>query len=267
MLALILASAGRSVAEPLPAKHAQIELVSQNAAIKAGAETDVMLGVHFVLEPGWHIYWLNPGDSGQPPVFKWQLPDGITAGEIRWPRPERLQSSPQIVDYGYHDDVLLMVPIHVARTLSGSPAQIALDAKWLICREVCLADRAQLHLSLPINSSSQTVDPATAGVFANAKKLLPKPAPVGWTMSAQSGGDSLVLLVHAGRPISKAEFFPLEPGQIDNAAEQNLEPTARGAKITLKKSDLLLKPIASLRGVLVVAHGDAYQVQAPVTKR
>src|SRR5215472_8067984 len=232
LLALALAWAGCSVAEKLPAKHAQVELVSQNAAIKSGTETDVMLGVHFVLEPGWHIYWVNPGDSGQPPVFKWQLPPGVTAGKIRWPRPERLQSSPEIVDYGYHDDVLLTVPIHVARTLAGPPAQIALDARWLICREVCLPDRAHLHLSLPFNSSSQSLNPAAAPLFANAAKLLPKPAPAGWAMSAQSAGDSLVLLVRAEKPISKAEFFPLEPSQIENAARQILEPNARGAKIT-----------------------------------
>src|SRR5215472_2581102 len=218
LLALALAWAGCSVAEKLPAKHAQVELVSQNAAIKSGTETDVMLGVHFVLEPGWHIYWVNPGDSGQPPVFKWQLPPGITAGEIRWPRPERLQSSQQIVDYGYHDDVLLMVPIHVARTVSGkSPAQISLEARWLICREVCLADRAQLHLSLPFNSSGQSLNPAAAPLFANATKLLPKAIPAGWAMSAESGRDSIVLLIRAGKPISKAEFFPLEPSQIENA--------------------------------------------------
>jgi DsbC/DsbD-like thiol-disulfide interchange protein len=137
----------------------------------------------------------------------------------------------------------------------------------LICREVCLADHAQLHLSLPFDSRRQSLNSATAPVFANATKLLPKAIPAGWATSAELGKDSLVLRIRAGKPISKAEFFPLDPGQIDNAARQNLEPTARGAKITLKKSDLLMKPIASLRGVLVIANGDAYQVEAPVTKR
>src|SRR5215470_7883918 len=104
--------------------HARVELVSrQNTAIQGA---DLQLGVHFVLEPGWHIYWINPGDSGQPPVLKWQLPPGFSAGEIEWPRPERMQSTPQLADYGYHGEVLLPVNIHVPSTAAaGSPVQIS----------------------------------------------------------------------------------------------------------------------------------------------
>src|SRR5215813_11260350 len=101
-------------AEPIHAKHAQVELVSRQASTGPGKE--LLLGIHFVLEKGWHIYWINPGDSGQPPALKWKVPDGFVAGEIQWPRPERMQSSPQLADYGYHDDVLLMVPVRATST-------------------------------------------------------------------------------------------------------------------------------------------------------
>src|SRR5215471_9496414 len=84
-------------AQPVPARHSQVELMARPAAVTPGAE--LQLGVHFVLEKGWHIYWINPGDSGQPPAFQWQLPAGFTAGEVRWPHPERMQSNPQLADY------------------------------------------------------------------------------------------------------------------------------------------------------------------------
>ena len=69
------------------------------------------------------------------------------------------------------------------------------------------------------------------------------------------------------RPVNQSRkpiFFPLDPGQIDNSAPQELQPTPSGAKITLKKSDLLLKPISILRGVLVIPGGRAYWIEAPV---
>src|SRR5262249_28263991 len=106
--------------EPLQAKHAQVELVSRQTAASPGKE--LLLGVHFLLEKGWHIYWINPGDSGQPPVLKWKVPDGFVAGEIQWPRPERMQSSPQLADYGYHDDVLLMVPVRAPSSIGAGSA-------------------------------------------------------------------------------------------------------------------------------------------------
>src|ERR1700739_2838686 len=87
--------------QPVSAKHARVELVSHVSSETPGQS--LTLGVHFVLEQGWHIYWINPGDSGQPPAFQWQLPPGFSAGDIEWPRPRKLQSSPTLADYGYSE--------------------------------------------------------------------------------------------------------------------------------------------------------------------
>jgi DsbC/DsbD-like thiol-disulfide interchange protein len=286
LLTVLLATGAAAVAEPVQAKHARLELLAEQNAVAPGA--DLLLGIRFVLEPGWHIYWVNPGDSGQPPVLTWQLPTGFSASETRWPRPERMQSSPQLADYGYHDDVLLMVAVHappqIGNTKPGNtkpgnakPGNVqpgagagdggvgfAVDVKWLICREVCFPDHTQLRLALPLGSSA-TVNPATAAIFAGARKLLPKLLPPGWKTSAESRKDEFVLSVRTGKSIARADFFPLEPAQLENAAPQKLVPAANGAKITLRKSDLLLKPVAVLRGVLVLPGGDAYRVEAPVT--
>ena len=40
-------------------------------------------GLYFKLEPGWHVYWENAGDSGEPPHIQWTLPGGVTAGPMR----------------------------------------------------------------------------------------------------------------------------------------------------------------------------------------
>jgi hypothetical protein len=88
--------------------------------------------------------------------------------------------------------------------------------------------------------------------------------PAGWKASAESRKDEFVLSIRAGKSLSAAQFFPLEPSQVDNAAAQKIEPSARGARITLRKSDELLKPIAVLRGVLVLPGDEAYRVEAPV---
>jgi DsbC/DsbD-like thiol-disulfide interchange protein len=183
-----------------------------------------------------------------------------------------MQSSPQLADYGYHDDVLLVVPVRVPPSIkgsSGSALSFGLEVKWLICREVCLSDRAQMQISLPAGTNSAE-NPASLQLFSKAEKLWPKPLPSAWRVRATSGKDDFVLSIQAGKSIAKAEFFPLEAGQIDNAAPQQVQPVATGAKITLKKSDLLLKPIPVLRGVLVIPGGDAYRVEAPIaagTKR
>ncbi|HEX4603568.1 MAG TPA: protein-disulfide reductase DsbD domain-containing protein, partial [Candidatus Angelobacter sp.] len=158
---------------PNPSPHARVELLSRQRSITPNK--DLQLGVHFVLEPGWHIYWVNPGDSGQPPAFQWQLPEGFTAGEIQWPRPERMQPNKQLADYGYHDEVLLPVTLHVLPGFNNRTlAEVRVDAKWLICREVCIAEHAQLELSLPVAATAKE-NLQSVPLFAKTEKLLPKP--------------------------------------------------------------------------------------------
>ncbi|HWX56218.1 MAG TPA: protein-disulfide reductase DsbD domain-containing protein [Verrucomicrobiae bacterium] len=260
----LLACCNVSWSEKIAAKHTQLELLAQQTAASPGQQ--VWLGVHFVLEKGWHIYWVNPGDSGQPPVLQWQLPPGFSAGEIQWPRPEKMQTA-HLADYGYHDDVLLLVPVQASKSLSAnSRAEIGLDAKWLVCREVCLPDHAQLHLALSVSSSPKD-DPSVAPLFTNAHKLVPQPLPRHWKARAESRKGSFVLIVDAGRPLRQAEFFPLHADQVENVAPQKLSVLARGAQIALQKSDQLLKPVPHLQGVLVLPGETAYTIDVPAAER
>src|SRR5690349_9803447 len=194
----VLAAWSPGVAAPqVPAPHARVELISRQTAIAPGA--GLQLGIHFTLEPGWHVYWINPGDSGQPPSFQWQLPPGFTAGEVQWPRPERMQSSAELADYGYHDETLLMVPMHAPRSINDEQLRglrFAVEAKWLVCREVCIPEHASLELFL--HSGATKENSATAKLFAHAEKLLPIAMPHAWKATVESRKDDFQLTVAGG---------------------------------------------------------------------
>jgi len=257
-LYIVAASVAAGAQQPA---HARVNIVAKQDALVPGS--DVRLGVHFALDAGWHIYWTNPGDSGQPPVLKWQLPSGFSAGEIDWPRPERIESTAQLADYGYRGEVLLPVTVHAPSSLKpGVSMALAAEAKWLVCREVCIPEHAQLRLDLPVASSAHE-NPQSAALFSATEKLQPQTMPRGWRAIAGSEKDDFILSIEAGKPLAQAEFFPLEPNQIENAAPQKLLRSPGGVKIVLKKSDLLTKPVTILRGVLVTP-GAAYRIEAPV---
>jgi DsbC/DsbD-like thiol-disulfide interchange protein len=269
-IALICCLLGWSLPAPCqqPAtRHSHVELIARHGGIVPGKE--IQLGVHFVLEKGWHIYWINPGDSGQSPVFTWHLPEGFTPGTIQWPRPERMQTVKELADYGYHDEVLLIVPvrapqiIHRNQDQPGAGLKFAMEAKWLVCREVCLPDHATVELDLPYTAKAKD-DPATDKLFAEAEKMVPVSLPHGWKVGVSETKEDFRLTITAGRKINQAEFFPLDPGQIDNPAPQRVESVATGARILLKKSDLLTKPVSVLRGVLVIPGAPPYRIEARV---
>ncbi|WP_420236934.1 protein-disulfide reductase DsbD domain-containing protein [Telmatobacter bradus] len=93
------------------APHLRVKLVVADEALYAGLQPNDV-GVFFSLEPGWHIYWMNPGDAGEPPHFHWTLPEGVTASAVQFPVPERIALG-SMADYGYKGDVLFPVKLQI----------------------------------------------------------------------------------------------------------------------------------------------------------
>ena len=57
------------------------------------------------IQKGWHTYWRNAGDTGEPTQISGPCRAGWKAGEFAWPTP-RASVGP-LVNFGYKDEVLL----------------------------------------------------------------------------------------------------------------------------------------------------------------
>ncbi len=261
---LSLPVAVRAATAAIP--HGKVALLAEHRSISPGQQTT--LALRFQLEEGWHIYWQNPGDSGQPPRVHWQLPPGLTVGEIQWPVPQRIQTAANIVDYGYHGTVLLLVPLRAAPDLTArSNATIGAEVNVVICREVCLTGKAQVSLALPVRAGSPVVNQSLRGEFERARQAMPRPVPTNWRLRAIQSRETVVLYGETDEPISRGFFFPWEESQIENAATQNWESAGNrspGFRLVLRKSARSRAPLERLRGVLALENGRAYWLEVPV---
>jgi len=257
--------------------HVKIELIPESVA--AEARKPFWVGLLFRLDEGWHIYWQNPGDAGEPPKVQWQLPPGFTAGPILWPQPLRIGTG-SVIDYGYENQVLLMAPLQMtpidrsaSSAASSTPAvstqAIGADVKYIVCREMCIPGKAHLTLSSPSSAQQSSAQQFTQWrqLFEQTRGQIPKPAPKAWKVSARTDKQHFILSVRTESKVHTATFFPLEPGQIENSAPQSFASTAKGFRLSLKKSDVLVRPITSLKGLLVLGPGRAYEIAAPVAPR
>jgi DsbC/DsbD-like thiol-disulfide interchange protein len=265
VLTLAITCALGAGAQSFTQSHAKMTLLAEDGALKPGQTA--WIGLYFDMEPGWHIYWVNPGDSGEAPRVQWDLPKGFRAGDIRWPAPVRLVTG-SVIDYGYQGRVLLAVPLQVpADYKPGAPEKLAADAKYLICREVCIPAQAHALLLLrPANGATAADANATRRLFEDAREHWPKPLPASAKAVVSDQGKNFVLSLETGSPEAKASFFPLEEDQLDNDAPQSVTSVGTRIQITLKKSDQLHKPIPMLKGVVVFSPDRAYEVAAPVTR-
>ncbi len=256
----VFTALGRAAGAPGP--HGTVDLVAEQTSVEPGRPFAV--GLRFQLEPGWHIYWVNPGDSGEPPRVKWSLPEGFTAGPLEWPLPRRIEDH-SLIDYGYQDQVLLPVEITPpAGIAKGSEVQVNAAVKWLVCRDFCVPERAALALTLPLRQGAPGPPSPASPLFARARADLPRPAPRSWNVTAHVDQQKFVLNVATGKKETGGSFFPLDSNEIENGAPQKVSPSPRGIDLELKRSDQLLKAPLRLRGVLVFASGQGYSINAPV---
>jgi thiol:disulfide interchange protein DsbD len=148
--------------EALPAAHpVKAELLADTTAIVPGKTFSA--GLLLRMEPGWHTYHREPGDSGLATSIEWQLPDGFSAGEIQWPKPTPHVESGDLRVNIYENEVLLSVTITPPAQLPQGGVTLRATAKWLTCKEACIPGSADLALTLPVAASAEA---ANAELFA-----------------------------------------------------------------------------------------------------
>ncbi len=179
MTPLLLILASLVAINPVPAKApapVQATLVADRSAAVPGQTLRV--GVRYDLEPGWHIYWVNPGDAGLATRVQLMLPQGLTAGPLHWPLPRQFVDTSgdvRIVSFGYTHQVLLWSDVQVPQDLKpGAQVTFKVHTDWLMCKEKCIPGQVDLKLSLPVADAAQS---AHAELFKTWQERVPLDGP------------------------------------------------------------------------------------------
>lgn len=249
-LLFLLAPAAGLCAEP---PHSRAELVSEVQAIEPGRP--FWAAVRLEIDEGWHTYWRNPGDSGEPVKVAWHLPGSFEAGEPRWPPPKRI-SVPPLVNYGYEELVYLPVRITPSPALRpGETVVLSAEVDLLVCKEECLGETHSLSLELPVESGL-VPDVFWTQVLDDVRGTLPG-EPDGLLARAELEDDAIRLRLRAAAEVPvAAEFFPINEMLIEHAAPQTLRKEDGGWTLTLKRDPRAPELPGTLDGVLVMEEPD-----------
>jgi thiol:disulfide interchange protein DsbD len=259
----LLFLSGRGLAAPVRASHLTVELVTETTSI--APNHDFLAGLHFVLDPGWHIYWINAGDAGEPPRVEWQLPTGITAGDLQFPAPDRLPLGP-LMDFGYQHKVLLPVPMRADASLhAGTNAVLRGHLHFLVCSNVCIPGKAELEQAVPVTAQAGANSPTTEPLFVAAERALPRPLPEGVSLQVQQTKTAFVIRI-TGKSAASAELYPYDANLIANAAPQTVQLLPDGIRILVEKAQGLQQVPPQLHGLLKFPDGTSYQFTSPIAR-
>jgi thiol:disulfide interchange protein len=247
----------RSASNPANVPHLHVQLVVPSSTIGLPGQP-TPAGLYFKLESGWHVYWKNAGEAGEPPRIKWMLPQGLTVTDLQFPVPQRLPMGP-LMDYGYENEVMFPFTISADPGASAGTATLHAHVTWLVCREVCLPGKTDLEITRSVGGSGGTVT-QDAELYKRLANTLPQPLPAtdkaGYTLTPAG----YKLTVETGQRETAAEFFPADPDIIANAAPQKVTPTAKGLTIELAKDPNATATPTELRGLIKLQGGRAYEI-------
>jgi DsbC/DsbD-like thiol-disulfide interchange protein/cytochrome c biogenesis protein CcdA len=226
------------------------QLVAEGPA-PAGGEVDLAIVMH--TKPGWHGYWLNPGDAGLPMTVDWKLPSGWSAGQLRYPVPTRLTIA-GLMNYVYEQDYALLIRLRVPAGASGT-VPIRAEARWLACTDkVCVPESGELSIDLPVGTGAPN-----RAQFDAWRQALPRPlASVAHFQVARNA-------IRVGIPlprdvkVEQPYLFSAVDGPVDYAGKQSFS----------RKDDLLIAELPRRNGapqklpaVLSLGDGRGLQIDA-----
>jgi thiol:disulfide interchange protein DsbD len=262
LLSLAAGLPAQTASSSADAPHVHVRLVFPGGnSLPVGHD---QAALYFRLEPGWHIYWKNPGDAGEPPHIHWTLPEGVSAGPMQFPVPKRLPLGP-LMDFGYEDEVLFPMELDVAKSAKPGPATLYAKVDWLVCRATCIPGKADLEATLFLvveDPKGTGYFPPDAGAFVQFRDSFPKPLPTSDKAVFQPTKEGFRLSVETGQTETEASFFPSDENILDSPAPQLLTPTAKGLILDLRKDASLSSNPAQLNGVLELSGGRAFEFAA-----
>lgn len=148
-ISILMTSAfAQDIPDPVKAK-----LVSNIESVNPG--NSFKLGVLFEIDPGWHIYWKYPGETGLPTKIKFNIPEGYQAEELIWPIPKAFKKTDGGMDFGYENSVVLWTNIKVPPDVGQNEvANIETQLSWVSCKEICIPGKKSLAYDLKITQET-----------------------------------------------------------------------------------------------------------------
>ena len=227
-------------ADPVDTGHARISLIKDHSDFVPG--TSINMGLKVSMDKGWHTYWKNPGDSGGPIEVDWDLPEGFSVSDIKWPLPEKIEYPP-LMTYGYEDFVIYPMVLSIPADYSNDYFEMTADI--LICADVCIPESGKISSNL-LDIESDSL------IYEWLESIPSKSIPIKTSLS----DDNLEIRFTFEKEIKEIYFFPDKNNSIDYSSKQNFYKKDDSYFLSIK---LFNDEIQNVSGVLDI-DGYGYNV-------
>ena len=248
-------------------EHVDAELVAEMTGVAPGQDAWIALRLDHM--ENWHTYWKNPGDAGLATRINWTLPEGVTAGEIVWPTPKRIELPADLVDFGYEDEIYLQVPLSIPASFQEESLDISGNAQWLECEDICIPGGAVVSLSLPVLDETQiSKNEQWIEGFAITRASIPT-SDVSFDTTFSIADGNLNILIQATEAVfenaSTIRFIPGEHRVFDYISTQEVTYQLSSLQLTQGHHPRLNEAPEEITGLLLVTDDEGQLISYEIT--
>ncbi len=220
----------------------------------------IPIGVLIELEKGWHFYWRNSGDTGVPTSIEFDLPEGISISEIKWPVPKVFEYE-GLASYGYDDQILLIAELNVPKSFISNSITVSAKIKSLICRDVCLPFNTTVSAEIKLTNTF-SAEKQKSKLFTQTRKNLPE-VKNDFELSVVPDENNITIVLenlsYDRGKINSLYFLPYENGIFKNTSLQNFKLKDDEIELIVEYDQFKSAELRELFGILVFQFNDAAQ--------
>ena len=261
MIAVLSSLAVPAAAQPRGGNNIALSVAVESAVPVPGRKTRIALTM--TPRPGWHGYWLNPGDSGLPPRVEWTAPEGTTFGPLRHPTPTLLELA-GLASYVHAGEHSLVTEMTLPQAIpAGTAVPLVARIDWLACSDtLCVPETRTIRLDLVAGDGAPAAD--ARRILARAEQAMPERLPAVASLEVASERLRVVVPVPAHFRPERARLFPMTEGLFEAAAPQAVRETDAGLEFTIPLASA--SPPQALAAV-VTDGAKSYALRAEVPPR
>lgn len=179
-------------------------LIVAEAGIAPGSRF-LSAGLKIELEEGWKAYWRSPGEVGLPPEIDWEESTNLEDVEILWPAPTRFRAF-GIENFGYAKQVTF--PLQLQLVNSDRSAELKAIVNLLICSNVCVPERFELTLPVPLGSGVDAKAATEIAIWAARVPVAGTESAIAISGAALKQGQALVIQMTRPSGWNNPDVFP-----------------------------------------------------------
>ncbi len=220
LLLLMLIVAVRPALAQMPGAPLNVPATLVAETLSPAPRQSVTVAFEMAPKPTWHGYWVNGGDAGVGMQLKWDLPKGVSAGELRYPVPQPLIIS-GLMNYVYERPYALLADLTIdASVPNGTMLNVRVQADWLACTDRICVPETDL-LSVELVAGDGAVTQPNRSRFDAYRAALPVQLDRQAVFSARGKFIEIAVPFAATAAIDRPYFFALTSDVIDYPVPQS----------------------------------------------